>query len=138
MPDLFAHPYAALLQRVEKPSRYTGTEHGARRKDWAGVEARICLAFPDIYDIGMSHLGFRILYKILNDDPRTLAERAYTPWIDMQRELRGSGHLLVALESGRPLCDFGASSAELVRYGNSGEVSGDYERVVGYAGMLVR
>jgi radical SAM family uncharacterized protein/radical SAM-linked protein len=106
MPDLFSHPYAKLLERVEKPSRYTGAEHGSRRKDWGAVEARVCLAFPDIYDIGMSHLGFRILYKILNDDPRTLAERAYTPWVDMQRELLGSGHLLVALESGRPLCDF--------------------------------
>jgi radical SAM family uncharacterized protein/radical SAM-linked protein len=106
MPELFSHPYAALLERVEKPSRYTGTEHGSRRKDWDAVEARVCLAFPDIYDIGMSHLGFRILYKILNDDPRTLAERAYTPWVDMQRELNASGHLLVALESARPLCDF--------------------------------
>lgn len=106
MPKLFDHPYAALLNRVEKPSRYTGAEHGSRRKDWGAVQARVCLAFPDIYDIGMSHLGFRILYKILNDDPRTLAERAYTPWIDMQRELRASGHLLVSLESARPLSDF--------------------------------
>jgi radical SAM family uncharacterized protein/radical SAM-linked protein len=106
MPKLFDHPYAALLNRVEKPSRYTGAEHGSRRKDWAAVQARVCLAFPDIYDIGMSHLGFRILYKILNDDPRTLAERAYTPWIDMERELRASGHLLLSLESARPLSDF--------------------------------
>ncbi len=106
MPKLFDHPYAALLPRVEKPSRYTGAEHGARRKDWASVEARVCLAFPDIYDIGMSHLGFRILYKILNDDPRTLAERVYTPWVDMQRELRASGHLLLSLETARPLTDF--------------------------------
>jgi radical SAM family uncharacterized protein/radical SAM-linked protein len=106
MPELFDHPYAALLGRVEKPSRYTGAEHGARRKDWNGVQARICLAFPDIYDIGMSHLGFRILYKVLNDDPRTLAERVYAPWVDMQRELLRSGHLLLSLESARPLVDF--------------------------------
>ncbi|HEY3500910.1 MAG TPA: TIGR03960 family B12-binding radical SAM protein [Polyangiaceae bacterium] len=102
----FDHPYAKFLDRVEKPSRYTGAEHGVRKKDWAAVEARVCLAFPDIYDIGMSHLGFRMLYKILNDDPRTLAERAYAPWVDLQRELRAHGKLLVALESGRPLCDF--------------------------------
>jgi radical SAM family uncharacterized protein/radical SAM-linked protein len=102
----FEHPYAKFLDRVEKPSRYTGAEHGTRKKDWSAVEARICLAFPDIYDIGMSHLGFRMLYKILNDDPRTLAERAYTPWVDMQRELRAHGKLLVALESARPLVDF--------------------------------
>ncbi|HLV64493.1 MAG TPA: TIGR03960 family B12-binding radical SAM protein [Polyangiaceae bacterium] len=103
---LLDHPYAAFLDRVEKPTRYTGVEHGARKKDWSAVEARICLAFPDVYDIGMSHLGFRILYKILNDDPRTLAERTYTPWVDMQRELLAHGKLLVSLESARPLTDF--------------------------------
>ncbi|HEX2672638.1 MAG TPA: TIGR03960 family B12-binding radical SAM protein, partial [Polyangiaceae bacterium] len=104
--QLFEHPYSNFLQRVEKPTRYTGAEHGTRRKDWQSVDARVCLAFPDIYDIGMSHLGFRMLYKILNDHPRTLAERAYTPWIDMQRELRAHGKLLLSLESARPLCDF--------------------------------
>jgi radical SAM family uncharacterized protein/radical SAM-linked protein len=102
----FDHPYASFLDKVEKPTRYTGAEHGSRKKDWSKVEARVCLAFPDIYDIGMSHLGFRMLYKILNDDDRTLAERAYAPWIDMQRELRAHGKLLVSLESARPLCDF--------------------------------
>jgi radical SAM family uncharacterized protein/radical SAM-linked protein len=104
--QLFEHPYARFLHRVAKPNRYTGSEHGVRTKDWSSVQARVCLAFPDIYDIGMSHLGFRILYRILNDDPRTLAERAYTPWVDMQRELVENGKLLVSLESARPLCDF--------------------------------
>jgi len=103
---LLDHPYAAFLQRVEKPTRYTGREHGSRSKDWSAVEARICLAFPDVYDIGMSHLGYRILYKILNDDPRTLAERCYTPWVDLQAELRARGLPLVSLESARPLRDF--------------------------------
>jgi radical SAM family uncharacterized protein/radical SAM-linked protein len=106
MSSLAQHPYAKFLTRVTKPTRYTGAEHGSKQKDWAGVEARICLAFPDIYDIGMSHLGFRILYRILNDDPRTLAERAYTPWVDMQSELQAHGKLLVSLESARPLTDF--------------------------------
>ncbi|HEY1534499.1 MAG TPA: TIGR03960 family B12-binding radical SAM protein, partial [Polyangiaceae bacterium] len=104
--QLFEHPYSNFLQSVEKPTRYTGAEHGTRRKDWGSVDARVCLAFPDIYDIGMSHLGFRMLYKILNDNPRTLAERAYTPWIDMQRQLALHGKLLLSLESARPLCDF--------------------------------
>lgn len=104
--QLFEHPYSNFLQHVEKPTRYTGAEHGSRRKEWHSVCARVCLAFPDIYDIGMSHLGFRMLYKILNDHPRTLAERAYTPWIDMQRELKKHGKLLLSLESARPLCDF--------------------------------
>jgi radical SAM family uncharacterized protein/radical SAM-linked protein len=100
------HPYAAFLHQVEKPSRYTGAEHGSRRKDWGSVQARVCLAFPDIYDIGMSHLGFRILYKILNDDERTLAERCYAPWVDMQKKLIEHSELLRSLESQRPLCDF--------------------------------
>jgi radical SAM family uncharacterized protein/radical SAM-linked protein len=104
--ELFDHPYAKFLHRVTKPNRYTGAEHGTRRKDWSSVEARVCLAFPEIYDIGMSHLGYRILYKILNDEPRTLAERCYAPWLDMQAELRKNGQLLVSLESGRPLTDF--------------------------------
>jgi radical SAM family uncharacterized protein/radical SAM-linked protein len=103
---LLDHPYAKFLDQVEKPNRYTGAEHGVRRKAWDSVQARVCLAFPEIYDIGMSHLGYRILYKILNDDPRTLAERAYLPWSDMQRKLREHGKLLVSLESSRPLCDF--------------------------------
>lgn len=104
--QLLDHPYAKFLDKVEKPNRYTGAEHGVRRKAWDSVEARVCLAFPELYDIGMSHLGYRILYKILNDDPRTLAERAYLPWTDMQRQLHEHGKLLVSLESSRPLCDF--------------------------------
>lgn len=100
------HPYETFVHLVQKPARYLGGEHGAVKKDWSSVRARVCLAFPDIYDIGMSHLGFKILYKILNDDPRTLAERAYAPWIDMQAELVERGLPLVSLESARPLCDF--------------------------------
>jgi radical SAM family uncharacterized protein/radical SAM-linked protein len=101
-----AHPYSDFVHKVQKPGRYVGGEYGSVRKDWAAVKARICLAFPDIYDIGMSHLGFKILYKILNDDPRTLAERAYTPWVDMQKELTERGLPLLSLESARPLKDF--------------------------------
>src|SRR5271154_1039781 len=100
------HPYASFVHKVQKPARYLGGEFGACVKDWSGVEARVCLAFPDVYDIGMSHLGFKILYKVLNDDPRTLAERAYAPWIDMQKELRERGLSLLSLESARPLRDF--------------------------------
>jgi radical SAM family uncharacterized protein/radical SAM-linked protein len=105
-PLLPGHPYAAFLDKVEKPARYAGGEVGARPKDWASVRARVCLAFPDVYDIGMSHLGFKILYKILNDDPRTLAERCYCPWVDLEAELRARALPLVSLESARPLRDF--------------------------------
>src|SRR5688572_7622535 len=105
-PPLMSHPYAAFLDKVEKPARYAGGEVGSVVKDWAAVEAKVCLAFPDIYDIGMSHLGFKILYKLLNDDPRTLAERCYAPWSDMEAELEARGLPLVSLESARPLRDF--------------------------------
>lgn len=106
MSNLSPHPYAEFLHRVTKPTRYTGAEFGVRRKDWNAVEARVCLAFPDLYDIGMSHLGYRILYRILNDDPRTLAERCYAPWFDLEAELVARGLPLVSLETARPLKDF--------------------------------
>jgi radical SAM family uncharacterized protein/radical SAM-linked protein len=100
------HPYESFVHLVQKPARYLGGEFGARPKDWTSVEARVCLAFPDLYDIGMSHLGFKILYRILNDDPRTLAERAYTPWVDMEAQLRSRGLPLVSCETARPLREF--------------------------------
>ena len=100
------HPYAAFVHQVEKPARYLGGEYGAITKPWDTTQAKVCLAFPDIYDIGMSHLGFKILYKILNDDPRTLAERCYTPWVDMESELRKRNLPLVSLETARPLREF--------------------------------
>lgn len=101
-----SHPYTHLLEGILKPARYLGGESGERRKDWASVECRVCLAFPDLYDIGMSHLGYRILYKILNDHPAMVAERCYTPWVDMQARLREAGEPLRSLESARPLSDF--------------------------------
>ncbi len=100
------HPYASFVHLVQKPARYIGGEFGSRTKDWDSVDARVCLAFPDVYDIGMSHLGFKILYKILNDHPRTLAERAYAPWIDMEAQLRARSLPLVSCETARPLRDF--------------------------------
>lgn len=106
MTDLYDHPYASFLPEVTKPTRYTGSEFGVVRKDWNAVQARVCLAFPDIYDIGMSHLGYRILYKLLNDDARILAERCYTPWTDMREQMLKRGLPLASLESVRPLRDF--------------------------------
>jgi radical SAM-linked protein len=91
---------------VQKPSRYSGCE--ARRPLISPAEAktRVLLAFPDVYEIGMSHLGMLLLHDILNDRPGTLAERAFAPWADMEAELRGSGTPLFSLESGTPARDF--------------------------------
>ena len=100
------HPYASFVGDVEKPARYLGGEFQSVTKDWAAVDVRVALAFPDVYDIGMSHLGTKILYSLLNKQPKILCERAFTPWVDMERELRARSLPLVSLESARPLCDF--------------------------------
>jgi radical SAM family uncharacterized protein/radical SAM-linked protein len=104
--QLFDHPYAAFLHRVEKPTRYTGAEHGVRRKDWDAVQGKLCLAFPDIYDIGMAHLGYRMLYKIINDDPMLLAERCYAPGRDMIQQLNEHAEPLRSLENAKALNEF--------------------------------
>jgi len=100
------HPYAAFLHQVSKPARYVGGEYNQSLKDWATVDVSICLAFPDIYDIGMSHMGTKILYSILNKDSAIVAERAFAPWLDMEKELRNRSLPIYSLESKRPLTDF--------------------------------
>ena len=104
--DVRDHPYAPFLHEVNKPAQYIGGEHGEKRKDWDAVECRVCLAFPDLYEIGMSHLGYKILYGILNGHEKLLAERAYAPWTDMEEKLRENGEPLRSLESWRALRDF--------------------------------
>jgi len=101
-----AHPYAGFIDRVHKPAQYLGGEQGTSCKPWETARCRICLAFPDLYEIGMSHLGYKILYDIVNRQEGLLAERAYAVWRDMERELRSHGQALCSLESARPLRDF--------------------------------
>ena len=98
------HIYADFIDRVAKPARYLGGEYQAVVK--TDVDARVCLAFPDVYDIGMSHLGTKIIYSLLNKEPRIGCERAFAPWLDMEAELRARGLPLVSLESQRPLREF--------------------------------
>ncbi len=95
-----------LLPYVSKPSRYLGREVNAVRKDPSAVRTTVALAFPDAYEIGMSHLGLQILYRTVNDRPDTAAERVFAPWIDMEARLRKRGWPLHSLESGRPLAAF--------------------------------
>jgi len=99
------HVYADFIDRVAKPMRYLGGEYQSVVKG-DEVDARVCLAFPDVYDIGMSHLGTKILYSLLNKDPRIACERAFAPWTDMESELRARGLPLVSLETQRPLHEF--------------------------------
>jgi radical SAM family uncharacterized protein len=95
-----------LLLRVERPGRYVGGEVNAVRKPWDITPTRVCLAFPDVYDLGMSNLGLMVLYDILNRLDGVLAERTYAPWPDMAAALRGSGLPLYSLETYRPLAEF--------------------------------
>jgi len=93
-----------LLLRAEKPSRYIGAEVNAAHKDKA--EVRFLLAFPDTYEVGMSHLGLQILYSILNQIPYAAAERCFAPWPDREKQLREGKIPLTSLESQMPLMDF--------------------------------
>ncbi|MDC0671204.1 TIGR03960 family B12-binding radical SAM protein [Nannocystis radixulma] len=100
------HPYAEFLGRVEKPGRYLGGEEQQIRKSGADLACRFVLAFPDLYEIGMSHLGTRILYDLVNGHDDLVCERAFSPWTDMEAELRARGLPLVSLETATPLREF--------------------------------
>ncbi|MFH1962254.1 MAG: TIGR03960 family B12-binding radical SAM protein [bacterium] len=95
-----------ILPMVTRPSRYTGGEINSVSKDISSTGIRIALAFPDVYEIGMSHLGLKILYEILNDLPDVAAERVYAPWFDMEERLRSEKIPLFSLESRTPLSGF--------------------------------
>jgi radical SAM family uncharacterized protein len=95
-----------ILPTVAKPARYTGGEWNSITKDWKACDVRWALAFPDIYEIGMSNLGLAILYDILNRQPGVLAERVYAPWVDMEGALRAARLPLFGLESRRSLAEF--------------------------------
>ena len=96
----------SILPLVEKPARYTGGEWNMVRKSPEGIRARIALCFPDTYEIGMSHLGLKILYGLLNKHEGWSAERVYAPWPDMEAMLRERRIPLLALESYTPLDHF--------------------------------
>jgi radical SAM family uncharacterized protein/radical SAM-linked protein len=95
-----------ILQQVQKPGRYVGGEWNAVKKDPSRVRLKIALAFPDLYEVGMSYLGQKVLYHILNMREDVLAERVYAPWPDMERVLRNRQHPLFSLENRIPLVSF--------------------------------
>ncbi len=95
-----------VLPFVQKPARYTGGEFNSVVKDWDATPNRLALVFPDIYDLGMSNLGLALLYDIVNRQPDLLAERAYTPWLDMLAAMRREAIPLYSLETRHPLADF--------------------------------
>jgi radical SAM family uncharacterized protein len=95
-----------ILLTVEKPARYIGGEVNAQFKDKSKVDIRFCMCFPDVYEIGMSHLGIQILYDILNRREDTFCERVYSPWVDLDKIMREKNLPLFALESQDPVKDF--------------------------------
>ena len=95
-----------ILPRVQKPARYVGGEYNAVVKDKAAVDTRIAFCFPDTYEIGMSNLGMRILYGVMNNMDGVWCERVFAPWGDMEAEMRSADIPLFALESGDPITDF--------------------------------
>ena len=94
------------LQKVQKPGRYVGGELNAVVKDPSQVDVRFAFCFPDTYEIGMSHLGIKILYSAINEVPSFWCERVFAPWVDMEEEMRREGIPLYGLESGDPVNQF--------------------------------
>ena len=95
-----------ILPRVQKPARYVGGEYNAVMKDKTRVDTRVAFCFPDTYEIGMSNLGMRILYGVMNNMPGVWCERCFAPWGDMEEEMRRANIPLYALESFDPIREF--------------------------------
>lgn len=95
-----------ILLKVERPGRYVGGELNSTVKNWESAKTRVAFIFPDIYDIGVSNVGLKILYDQVNQREDALAERAYSPWFDMEALMRENGIPLYTLESKRPLACF--------------------------------
>ncbi|MBO5008906.1 MAG: TIGR03960 family B12-binding radical SAM protein [Clostridia bacterium] len=95
-----------ILPLVEKPARYTGGELNSVIKDKNDVDIRVAFCFADTYEVGMSHLGMKILYGLLNERPDTWCERVFAPWVDMEDKMREAGIPLYGLESMEPIRDF--------------------------------
>ena len=105
-PDQIERKLSRILLKVAKPGRYVGGEYNSLAKDWDSTDFKVALAFPDIYDLGMSNLGIMILYEQINNQPDMLAERVFSPWTDMEDLMRAEGVPLYSLENKRPIREF--------------------------------
>ncbi len=105
-PEQIERQLDRFLLSIEKPGRYVGGEYNSITKDWGHVPFRAALAFPDVYDLGMSNLGLMLLYDIYNQQPNMLAERVYSPWVDMEAAMRQHGVPLYSLETKHAILDF--------------------------------
>ena len=98
--------FSEILKQIQKPGRYTGGEWNEIKKDPNLVKSKIALAFPDVYEVGMSHLGMKILYHLINRQDNLLAERVFAPWIDLEEKLREQNVPLCSMENHIPLYEF--------------------------------
>ena len=105
-PEQIERQLDRILMRVEKPGRYVGGEYNSVIKDWNEIDIKVALAFPDVYDLGMSNLGIMLLYEQINQRPHMLAERVFSVWTDMEAKMREYGLPLYSLESKHPIRDF--------------------------------
>ena len=105
-PKIIADTLEMILHEVQRPARYVGGEVNSVVKEWSCNKLKVALAFPDIYDLGMSNLGLAILYELINERDDMLAERVYLPWQDMERVMRREGIPLYSLESYHPITEF--------------------------------
>lgn len=105
-PNQIERQLSRLLLQVTKPGRYVGGEFNSVRKDWDSTDFKVALAFPDTYDLGMSNLGIMILYEQINQQVDMLAERVFSPWIDMEDLMRRDGIPLFSLENKRSIREF--------------------------------
>lgn len=104
--SLYKTKFEACLKKVQKPARYIGNEFNSVHKEWENDMVSFAFCFPDVYEVGMSHLGMKILYHMMNDRDDTVCERVFAPWVDMEEELRKNDIPLLSLESYVPLKDF--------------------------------
>ncbi len=98
--------FEKMLKKVEKPGRYIGKEKNSIVKDFDNTNVRFAFCFPDVYEVGMSHLGMQILYFLVNQEEDFLCERVFAPWIDMEEQLRSNNTKLFSLENRRALDEF--------------------------------
>src|SRR6056297_3205368 len=97
--------YDRLIE-VENPERYIGNEYNIIKKEWDADKIKVLTAFPDAYEIGMSHIGLKIIYHLLNKEDNIICERTFSPWPDMEELLRKEELPLFSLESGRSVDEF--------------------------------
>ena len=104
--NVYERKFEQVLKKVQKPARYIGNEFNSVHKESFEKFVKFAFCFPDVYEVGMSHLGMKILYHMMNERTDTVCERVFAPWVDMEKELRKADIPLLSLESHMPVSSF--------------------------------